>query len=59
MVIWMQVGSEGSVPANDSKKQQSLRVVFETQLALPQSVPGSRCYINGLRAPEAHAYGST
>ena len=40
------------------KKQQSLSVVIETQLAPPQSAPGSRGYINGLSALDAHAYGA-
>ena len=50
----MLVSSEGSVPANGGKKPQSLRVVFETQLAPPQSAPGSRRYINGLSATDAY-----
>ena len=36
----------------------TLRVVFETQLAPAQSAPRSRRYINGLSAPDAHAYGA-
>ena len=55
-LVGVQVSSEGSVPANDGKSNS--RYVSKTQLAPPQSAPGSRRYINGLSAPDAHAYGA-
>ena len=43
---------------NDGKSNSRYVSCLETQLAQPQSVPGSRRYINGLSAPDAHAYGA-
>ena len=54
----MQVSSEVSVPANDGKSNSRYMSSSKPSLHHHKSAPGSRRYINGLSAPDAHAYGA-